>query len=135
MLLFLLMLLPQETILREFPPPKSVRAFPPPIVTKSESFQIQPKVPLALRQGYPVRGSWWTGCSDWTHLTQSVHAGKFPRNWLQTLTNQEVQSLHSDDHEHRVKWEYVPGGTNKINTITIEASDCILVPIKSICFK
>lgn len=103
---------------REFPAPitiKAERLFPAP---KVHLLQVSPKV---ARTGYPIRGSWWTGCSSWTHLTQSVHTGKFPNSWLQTLTNQEVQSLHSDDHEHRVQWQYVPG--NKVNVVTIEASD------------
>lgn len=57
--------------------------------------------------GYPIRGSWWTGCGSWRHMTQGEHAGKFDPAWLQSLSNAELQSLHSDDHEHRVKWAYV----------------------------
>jgi hypothetical protein len=56
---------------------------------------------------YPVRGSWWTGCGSWRHMTQGQHAGKFDANWLRSLSNAEIQSLHSDDHEGRVKWHYV----------------------------
>lgn len=68
--------------------------------------------------GYPIRGSWWTGCSDWRHLTQGEHKGKFDTNWLKTLSNSEIQSLHSDDHEHQVKWAYV----NKASATSQKAS-------------
>ena len=56
---------------------------------------------------YPVRGSWWTGCGSWQHMTQGEHRGKFDANWLKSLSWSELQSLHSDDHEHRVQWSYV----------------------------
>lgn len=69
--------------------------------------------PVAVRTGYPVRGSWWSGCPDWTHLTRGEHAGQFPAEWLKTLTYTEVQSVHSDAHEGKVRWEYVPGRTTK----------------------
>ncbi len=61
--------------------------------------------------GYPVRPSntWWTGCKDWTHLAQGAHAGQFPVEWLKMLSNAEIQSLHSDDHEGKVKTQYIPG--------------------------
>ena len=70
---------------------------------------IQPSVqlPARVRTGYPVRGGWWTGCGGWRHLMQGEHAGKFDAAWLQSLSNSEIQSLHSDDHEGRVKWQYV----------------------------
>lgn len=56
---------------------------------------------------YPIRGSWWTGCSSWHHMTQGEHAGKFNADWLKSLSWSELQSLHSDDHEHRVKVNYI----------------------------
>jgi hypothetical protein len=56
---------------------------------------------------YPVREHFWTGCSDWTHLTNGVHAGKFDSTWLKLLSWQELQSLHSDDHEGKVQWKFV----------------------------
>lgn len=64
--------------------------------------------PKAVLNGYPLRGGYWTGCPNWRHMTQSVHAGRFPVDWLQSLSWDELQSLHSDDHEGRVKWDYVP---------------------------
>lgn len=66
------------------------------------------------RVGYPIRGSYWTGCSSWVHMTTGVHAGKYPISWLKTLTWEELQSLHSDDHENRVQWDYVRRATNNI---------------------
>lgn len=57
--------------------------------------------------GYPLRSADWTGCTDWRHLTQGEHAGKFDPVWLQSLSADEIQSLHSDDHEGRVHWDRV----------------------------
>ncbi len=86
-----------------------VNRCPPVVVNK------MPTAPVA-KTGYPLRGSWWTGCPNWTHLANGEHRGKFPAEWLKTLSNAEVQSLHSDDHEGRVKWEYVPGHEAKAAT-------------------
>lgn len=66
----------------------------------------QPKPKVVAMPHYPVRGGWWTGCPDWQHLTRGEHNGKFDQTWLRSLSNAEVQSLHSDDHEGHVKWEY-----------------------------
>lgn len=68
---------------------------------------VQVSKQLTMRRGYPTRGALWGGAYDWRHLTHGQHAGKFDHAWLQTLSNAELQSLHSDDHEDRVKWEYV----------------------------
>lgn len=62
---------------------------------------------LKPKAAYPIRNSWWTGCSSWRHLTQGQHAGKFDPNYLQSLNWEELQSLHSDAHEGKVKWSYV----------------------------
>lgn len=59
---------------------------------------------------YPVRNSWWTGCPSWEHLLGGQHAGKFDPEWLQGLSNAEIQSLHSDDHEGKVRWDFVVPG-------------------------
>lgn len=56
---------------------------------------------------YPIRKNLWTGCDGWWHLTQGEHSGKFDVDWLKSLSFEEIQSLHSDDHEDDVKWEYV----------------------------
>lgn len=56
---------------------------------------------------YPVRNSWWTGCRNWQHLTKGQHVGKFDPSYLQKLSWEELQSLHSDHHSGTVKWEYV----------------------------
>lgn len=67
-----------------------------------------PVVRQAVRSGYPVRGSHWTypgnsRASLIHHLQTGEHAGKFSRAWLDSLSYQELLSLHDDDHEHRVK--------------------------------
>lgn len=60
---------------------------------------------------YPTRGGLWSGCGSWKHLTQGEHRGKFDPTWLQGLSWNELQSLHSDDHDGRVKWQYVVRGS------------------------
>ena len=55
----------------------------------------------------------WTGLSGWQHLNSGQHRGKFDVAWLQTLTWAELQSLHDDDHEGRVKWEHAVRGNAK----------------------
>lgn len=74
-------------------------------VVKAKPATILPKP--AKRSGYPVRSGWWTGCPNWQHLTRGEHAGKFDHAWLASLSWAELQSLHSDDHEGRVKSAYV----------------------------
>lgn len=68
---------------------------------------------------YPLRSSWWSGCGSWRHLASGEHAGKFDPDWLAQLSHAEVQSLHSDDHERRVRWEFTvrPKPTAKIPTV------------------
>lgn len=92
---------------------------PPPAVTP------EPDPPPALPH-YPIRGRWWSGCGNWRHLTVGRHAGKFDHAWLQSLSNEELQSLHSDDHEGRTKWEYVvrPTKTVQPKATSPPSSDC-----------
>lgn len=84
----------------------------------------QPAKSTPVRRGYPVRGSWWTGCPNWTHLTRGEHAGKFDSAWLQTLSNAEIQSLHSDAHEGRVKSAYVVRPAGSVQSVTRSSSGC-----------
>lgn len=89
---------------------------------------------LKVLSGYPIRpkSTWWTGCSDWTHLANGKHVGKFPIEWLQTLSNAEVQSLHSDDHENKVNWDYVPGRSTKATqTENVDA----IAPIPTVIYN
>lgn len=64
------------------------------------------------RMGYYPRrnGSVWRHnghLPHWTHLTGGEHAGKFSVAWLKSLDQDEITSLHGDDHDHEVRWEYV----------------------------
>lgn len=59
---------------------------------------------------YPVRGSWWThpgrrlNKADLiAHLQSGFHGGKFRLAYLHSLSPEELESLHSDDHEGRVR--------------------------------
>jgi len=77
---------------------------------RSQSAPASAKSDPSNRSGaafYPIRGNWWSGCGSWQHLTQGEHRGKFDPAWLSRLSWAEIQSLHSDDHDHRVKWQYV----------------------------
>lgn len=63
--------------------------------------------------GYPTRTSWWTVGKKHpekegmvTHLSGGPHKKKFDLAWLETLTRDELHSLHSDDHEKKVNWDY-----------------------------
>jgi hypothetical protein len=81
-------------------------------IKPDELDQLFPKVlPKALPKAkdikYPLREHFWSGCPDWRHLTSGIHAGKFDSGWLKTLSWEELQSLHSDDHEGHVQWKYV----------------------------
>ena len=66
------------------------------------------------RRGYPIRSGLSThsgrgsGHLQSGHLQSGRHANKFPQEWLSSLTHAERESLHSDDHEGRVKWDYIP---------------------------
>lgn len=67
------------------------------------------RVTVQTSGGYPVRGNWWSH-SDGNlrrHLMSGQHRGKFEAAWLNSLSGAELESLHSDDHEGRVKWSYV----------------------------
>src|SRR6185369_16767785 len=93
---------------------------------------VQQVVPTPMPAAfYPVRGNWWTGCGSWRHLTQGEHAGKFDSRWLQSLSGAEIQSLHSDDHDGRVKWQYVvrPG---QYRSIAAQKTD---VPFKLVGYQ
>lgn len=66
--------------------------------------------------GYPIRGNYWSVGSNWNPSRSQViyhlqyggqHTGKFTRGYLDQLSLNELQSLHSDDHESRVKWASV----------------------------
>ena len=73
-------------------------------------------------QGYPIRANVWTGCGHWTHMDQGEHRGKFDREWLKGLTWNELQSLHADDHEGRVKWAYAHRPYNAVSVVSLQ--DC-----------
>lgn len=75
---------------------------------------VEPPKPAA-RQSYPTRGGHWTvdGYSRpnrqflISHLLSGQHAGKFSRPWLDSLSYEELLSLHDDDHEGRYRGQIV----------------------------
>ena len=62
--------------------------------------------PAGNRSKYPLRASLWSGCNSYEHMLSGQHAGKFDSQWVRSLSWDELQSLHSDDHEGRVNWNY-----------------------------
>lgn len=72
--------------------------------------------PVAKPQArYPLRGSWWSGCGNWQHMTTGEHRGKFDIEWLKSLSYAELQSLHSDAHDGKVKELFVKRPTGFSN--------------------
>ncbi len=85
-------------------PPALVQKLPPPKL----------EVPKGVRTGYPLRSSWWTHPDEiHAHLKTGEHSGKWMNWWVDSLTAAQAESLHSDDHEGRVRWEYVPKAVAK----------------------
>jgi hypothetical protein len=81
----------------------------------STSIPARKTPPAFVRHnGYPLRSplSYWThkGVTSRSeliqHLQQGQHAGKFRPEWLATLSNDELESLHSDDHDHKLAVHY-----------------------------
>lgn len=67
-----------------------------------------PANPQSAAADYPVRGGWWSHPGGGragliNHLMNGQHAGKFSRSYLDSLDMAELESLHSDDHERRLK--------------------------------
>lgn len=59
---------------------------------------------VAKPGGYPLREKLWSGLPKdrlgaVVHLSTGEHAGKYDLKWLATLRWDELNSLHSDDHE------------------------------------
>lgn len=61
--------------------------------------------PMPATVQYPTRANVWTHPGSGReallqHLQSGEHAGKWDARWLATLTTQQLEALHSDDHEH-----------------------------------
>lgn len=94
------------------PPIIAVMEHPPAIVAKLVPGPVRTVAPIpaavTVHQGYPVRASWWTHPDEvHAHLMSGEHRGKWDARWVAGLTRSEAESLHSDDHEGRVQWNYV----------------------------
>lgn len=59
------------------------------------------------RGEYPVRGGWWhvnggyPGKNEMVEhlLNDGIHKGHFSREWLESLSREQLHSLHSDQHQ------------------------------------
>ncbi len=92
-------------IAAEPPPAFVVENKCPPVFVVTNKMPAAPAA-VATKSGYPVRSRWWTGCNNWQHMDSGEHRGKFSRTWLASLSWAELQSLHSDNHEGKVNWQY-----------------------------
>lgn len=72
--------------------------------------------PAKATPRYPVHGdvkgvhwpySRMSNTAKVAHLAGQEHAGLFDPQWLATLTEPELNSLHEDHHTGRVQWAYV----------------------------
>jgi len=96
----------------DFTPPAKVDACEVWTVKPKSKLFLPPEEPKA-QISYPIRGSWWSVDHDWKpsrskvlrHLRESPnHSKKKFQEWnLESLSFEELQSLHSDDHEGKVK--------------------------------
>lgn len=97
--------------------------------TNPSQKQVAFDVLAAKDIGYPIRGNYWSVGSSWNPSRSQViyhllyggqHSGKFSKSYLDKLSWNELQSLHSDDHEANVKWASVqkvgPARTTKKTT-------------------
>lgn len=87
---------------------------------------------LSQRQGgYPVHRQRFNIEGDWNPtleklvqhlLTNSNHQGKWDATWLAQLNRAELLSLHDDDHEGRVRGEYVRRPTVRVQAVVKPAA-------------
>lgn len=108
--------------------------------TNPSQIQVAFDVLEAKDIGYPIRGNYWSVGSNWNpsrsqviyHLQYgSEHSGKFSRSYLDQLSLKELQSLHSDDHEYRVRWASVEKKVNapkSKSTVTQNYSNSYAAP-------
>ena len=65
-----------------------------------------PHYPTTNKRIYRLNGGRGSH-ADWQHLTEGEHKGKFNADWLKTLSQAEIEALHSDDHQNKIQWAYV----------------------------
>jgi len=76
-----------------------------------ESLQARLDVAETKAGGYPTHPQRWNVNGNWnpsreeliTHLQSGQHAGKFSASWLESLSVDELKSLHDDDHEGKAQ--------------------------------
>lgn len=65
-----------------------------------------PQAPVYL--AYPTRRSNWSYPGNIRqHVMSGEHRGKLDPAWVAAQSDASLRAWHSDDHERRVKWEYV----------------------------
>lgn len=83
--------------------------------TLTEAWRKTIDVPVTTSaSGYPTRSNHWSHPGNTREaiivhlLTGAEHRGKFTRAQLERLSLQELEGLHSDDHDSRVQWSRLP---------------------------
>lgn len=79
----------------------------------NEKYTVTERVPVTKTGGYPTapkQKPWTQGGKKitWKHLLEGQHRKEnFDPGWLKTLSEEEIQQIHADCHENKLKTEYV----------------------------
>jgi hypothetical protein len=79
----------------------------------NERYTVTERVPVTKTGGYPTtpkQKPWTQGGRKitWKHLLEGQHRKEnFDPGWLKTLSEEEIQQIHADCHENKLKTEYV----------------------------
>lgn len=79
-----------------------------------QPYTVTERVPIATKTGgyptIPKQKPWTQGGKKitWQHLLEGQHRKEnFDPGWLKTLSEEEIQQIHADCHENKLKTEYV----------------------------
>jgi hypothetical protein len=81
--------------------------------------------PQAVAASYPTRGGHWTHSDpDLIHhlQTHGNHAADFRGVDLSKFSREELEAMHSDDHEGRLKRQYLAPTTTRVPVTTARAT-------------
>jgi hypothetical protein len=89
----------------------------------------------AYELGYPIRSGYWSVGSNWNPTREEViyhlkynpnHSVKFKNKYLGDKTLAELQSMHSDHHEGRLKTEYLNKTKPKIKVREVSKKEEVI---------
>ncbi len=70
----------------------------------------EPVAAISRHQSYPTahrRANWSYPGNIRQHVLSGEHRGKLDPAWVAAQSDASLRAWHSDDHEGRVRWEYV----------------------------